>query len=219
MTPRHDHPALAALSVDLGLGPDPGAVLTPLTALYAQVDAAAARGAQGLDLPCRVGCDACCHEAVFVSAPEFLAVAAFLLETESSARRATIVRCMTQLAARFEDEIAMLETFEPGPERDEVATRIKFRCPLLDGEGRCSVYPVRELNARTFGVGWDEAREAAYGCELSHARLRVLPASASVGLVRTRAARRGLRDQVPGAGPVRVYPWWFSRYGHHLVGR
>ena len=212
-----DRRALVALSRALGLGDDPSSVLHALNALYQQVDQAAAHGARGLELPCREGCDACCHEAVFVSAPEFLAVAAFLLQHATARRRRAIVREMVALAERFADELEMLETFEAGAERDEVAMRVQFRCPLLDPDGRCSVYPVRELNARTFGVGWDESRHDAFGCGLTHARLRVLPPAATTGLIRARAARQWLRTRVPGVAEVRVYPWWFQRYGDHLM--
>lgn len=207
--------ALAALSEALGLGPEPEAVLDPLFDLYAEVDGAVDAGAEGLDLPCRPGCDACCHESVFLSAPEFLAVAAELLGWSEAARR-RVVDAMRALAVQFEDELELLETLAPGPERDEVAARVKFRCPLLSEAGLCTVYRARELNARTFGRTVDADRDTPYGCTLTHQRLRVLPLSATARLASARDARRRLVERLPGTARVHVYPWWFSRYGAFL---
>lgn len=207
---------LVGLCADLELGEDPDAILQPLTELYRTLDEALETRAHGLQLPCRPGCDACCHEAVFVSAPEFLKVAAHLLFERSLEARIAINREMQTWALRYEDELELLETIEPGPERDEVALRVKFRCPLLGSDGRCTVYEARELNARTFGQSWDEVRSEPYGCELTHARLRVLPPETGPALLSARAARRRLVDTVPGTERVHVYPWWFLRYGHWL---
>ncbi|MEM7676345.1 MAG: hypothetical protein AAF449_10120 [Myxococcota bacterium] len=190
-------------------------VLAALDAVYRDVDAMIRAGQQGLDLPCRAGCDACCHEAVFVSAPEFFAVAVHLLDAPIDVRR-RIVAEMRALADKFEDELMLLEALPAGAERDEVAERVRFRCPLLSSAGECTVYAVRELNARTFGASRDELKGQPYGCELTHQRLRVLPEAAE-HLPSAREARRWLRDRVPGAGDVRVYPWWFSSYGQFLI--
>jgi Fe-S-cluster containining protein len=208
--------SLADLCRALGLGPDPQAVLQPLEALYRELDEALAAASQGLGLPCKSGCDACCHEAVFVSAPEVLAVGAALLAGPAALRH-RVVDEMLLLAERFEDELLLLETITPGPERDEVAARVKFRCPLLGPGGACGVYGARELNARTFGQTVDEARGAPYGCGLTHARLAVLP-DALPRLPGARAARQGLVARVPGAGFVHVYPWWFARHAAELRG-
>lgn len=210
--------SLRGLCQALGLGDDPERVLAEVSEVYQRVDEAVASSADGLDLPCRAGCDACCHEAVFVSAPEFLAVAAYLLETASVAHRRTVIEEMARWAAWYEDELALLDELTPGAERDEVAARVRFRCPLLGVDGRCTVYPVRELNARTFGMSRDEARDEPYGCSLTHQRLRVLPDTATQRLAGARAARRWLVDRVRGAeAGVHVYPWWFARYGEWLL--
>jgi Fe-S-cluster containining protein len=204
---------LTRLSSALGLGDDPRAILEPLAALYEEIDREVAGGSSGLAMPCRSGCDACCHESVFLSAPEFLAVAAHLARTRTKAEIEALHAEMVAVAERYEDELELLETIE-GSERDEVAARVKFRCPLLEAGGLCTVYEARELNARTFGLAFDRARGHAYGCELSHARLRVLPAEASKGLFDAREARRRLVARVPGAsGIVHVYPWWFRKFG------
>jgi hypothetical protein len=200
--------SLRGLSEALGLGPDPERALAPLRAFYRRLDDALSRASAGLELPCGAGCSDCCHEAVFVSAPEFLLVAEALWAWPSDARR-SVVEAMGALARRFEDELELLELLEPGPERDEVAARVKFSCPLLDALGRCRVYAARELNARTFGQTYDGLRGTPYGCHRTHARLRVL---GQPELPDARAWRRALVASVPGAGAVRVYPWWFARY-------
>lgn len=207
---------LVALSEALGLGSDPDAVLHVLSTLYREVDRAIEEGAAGLGLPCEPGCDACCHEAVFVSAPEFLAVARDLIERRTVEERRDLVKKMRAIAADFEDELELLETIPPGEERDEVAARVKFRCPLLGADGRCTVYEARELNARTFGQAWDGARDQPYGCELTHRRLRVLQ-DPRAGLADAREVRRRLKARLSGTERVHVYPWWFARYGDLLL--
>ncbi len=203
----------------MGLGAEPGPVLAAVRQVYRMIDAAVESGALGLSLPCRAGCDDCCHEAVFVSAPEFLLVADDLLRSRTVDERRRISDEMRQIAGQFEDELALLDWIEPGPERDEVAARIRFRCPLLAQGGKCSVYPVRELNARTFGQARDEARGEPYGCHRTHERLRILPTERVDRLAGARQMRRWFRELVPGVGPVQVYPWWFQRYGHWLDDR
>lgn len=205
---------LAELSEALGLGPDPERVLGPLRRLYGEVDAAIARAADGLGLPCGSGCSECCHESVFLSAPEFLAVAAALLDRPPEVVQEIRIR-MLALAHRFEDELELLETLPAGTERDEVAARVRFRCPLLGEDERCTVYEARELNARTFGQSRDGLRGEPYGCARTHERLRVLGAASS-GLPDARAVRRALAERLPGTERVHVYPWWFKAYGHLL---
>ena len=162
-----------------------------------------------------MGCDACCHESVFLSAPEFLAVVDELLRTRSAPALSELLTQMSAIAERFEDELEMLEAFEPGPERDAIAAAVKFRCPLLGADGACTVYASRELNGRTFGQSFDRSRGEPYGCELTHARLRVLgPADT---LVDARDARRRLVAAVPGTEVVHVYPWWFRRFGEWIA--
>ena len=212
-----DAQAADALAAELGLGPHAETALTTLAALYEELDATLTARAAGLELPCRAGCDACCHESVFVSAPEVLAVFVHLRRTRSLAARRELLTEMRALALRYEDELELLETVTPGAERDEVAARVKFRCPLLGAAGECTIYPVRELNARTFGQAWDSARGEAYGCGLTQARLRVLPNAAGPSLVEARAPRRRLQAAFPSATTVHVYPWWFARYGEWLV--
>ncbi len=205
---------LARLSEALGLGADPEAVLAAVRRVYEEVDAEVAARTKGIDLPCKPGCDACCHESVFVSAPEWLLVAAQLLDEHPVEGRRSIVEQMRVLAERFEDELELLETIPPGAERDEVAARVRFRCPLLTNSGKCSVYASRELNGRTFGQSWQGKRGHPFGCELTHERLRVLP---DVRLFDAVEARRRLAAAFPAIDFVHVFPWWFDRYGDYLL--
>ncbi|MBI3178122.1 MAG: hypothetical protein HYZ27_00585, partial [Deltaproteobacteria bacterium] len=159
---------LDALSIALGLGPNADGVLEALSSLYAEIDHELAEATGELHLPCKAGCDACCHESVFVSAPELLLAVKSLWENgQSEVDRVT--REMCALADRFADELELLETIE-GPERDEVAERVRFRCPLLVAS-RCSIYRGRELNARTFGSSFDSKLGVAYGCKLTRDHL------------------------------------------------
>lgn len=208
---------LKQLSTALGLGDDPGRILAPLRELYAEVDAGLRSATAELDLPCRAGCSDCCYEAVFVSAAEFLAVAEALFERDEAGQEPTldaVLRLMCTVAGHFADEIELLETLPPGPERDEVAARVRFRCPLLGPDERCSVYAVRELNARSFGQTMDARRGSPYGCERTHARLKVL---GPVPLADARELRAQLVRSVPGTDFVHIYPYWFSRYRELLI--
>ena len=109
-------PRLLELARALGIESDPADVLRDVKALDAELDACT----EGLDLPCGEGCHACCHEAVFVCAPELLAVAELMFGWSDAARGA-VIDGMLALALDFEDELEQLETLGRGPERDEVA--------------------------------------------------------------------------------------------------
>lgn len=203
-------PVVEALSAALGL-PAFHSTEAYMKTLYHEVDAAIAASPGTAQAPCRSGCDACCREAVFVSAPEFVYVVAWLRRRWPVADREALHRVMAHWAHRFADEIECLAELRPGAERDEVAARIRFACPLLSDDGACRIYPVRELNARSFGRSWDEKRGAPYACGEATERLRVLPAL-ETALPSAWAFRRRLASRFPGADVVRVYPDWFSRH-------
>lgn len=207
----NDDGPLVRLSRALGLGDSPRQTTRLVRDVYREIDAEVTAGARGLSLPCRMGCDACCHEAVFLSGPEFLVVAEHLLDSWGDSDLRAVVDAMQEISVRYEDELELLETIE-GRERDEVARRVRFSCPFLSASGTCRIYPVRELNARTFGLSWDELRGDAFGCELTHERLRVLGSGVGGTLAGARAARQRLVGAVAGTEQVHVYPWWFSRY-------
>ena len=184
----------------LGLPANYAPVLESLRRFYFEADAALE---SDVDLPCHKGCDACCHESVFVSAPEMMLIIEYL---HTQDRLTSVTEAMLRIAESFEEDFELLELLEPGAERDEVAARIKFRCPMLGDDGACTVYPVRELNGRSFGRSYDG--DTPYGCELTHERLRVLQ---HPPLHDARALRRRLVAAVPEAQAVRTFPDWFQR--------
>lgn len=98
-------------------------------ALLSKVDAFAARAEAGQApwLKCAAGCDGCCRTRRTAWAVEVDHVRAFV-ERLPPARQA-------DLAAR----------------RDDPEVIAGARCPMLDPDGRCAVYPARPLICRTHG--------------------------------------------------------------------
>ena len=91
----------------------------------------------GGQVACRSGCTYCCRFPVAASAPEVLAVAAFVRERFDEGRQAA-------LAARVEANIAATA----GMDMDR-RDRVRRDCPFLEG-GRCSVYEVRPVACRGY---------------------------------------------------------------------
>lgn len=213
---------LQAISAELGFQVPALEIIDQVYAVYQKIDAEIHEKTKGLGLPCKAGCDACCHESVFLCAPEFLVVCAELLATRSPESLTGLVEEMCILAEEFSDELEFLEAVGAGPERDEVAARIKFRCPMLSAEGLCTVYQARELNGRTFGHAWDTDNNEIYGCDLSREHLHIIDQPKSdfsnlPNLPNAREARLALVKVVPLTERVQVYPWWFRKYGSILL--
>jgi Fe-S-cluster containining protein len=200
-------PELDRLCRAVGLFEPSSAILRRLKAAYAAADRDVASGTDGRALPCGKGCADCCHESVFVSAPEWIGAVWALCEAEQSVQQ-DILRQMVELARRYEDEFELLESLQPGPERDEVAARVRFRCPILAADGACRIYRWRELNARTFGQAWDARRGHAFGCHRTHAQV----GHQRLALVDAWDQRARLARAFPEAGRVHVHPWWFDRF-------
>ena len=199
------------LAVAMGFTCSPERTIAAVMTFYDSLQGETKRVADSISLPCKEGCDACCHESVFLSAPEFLAVCNYLFEHRERAYREQLLREMIALAEEFADELEFLESAPAGFERDEVAARIKFRCPMLSKNGSCSIYPVRELNGRTFGISWDRKNDQAYGCTLTRESLRVVDAPNSK-LLDARGVRHSFNELVDQHDFVHVYPWWFAKY-------
>lgn len=98
-------------------------VVSHLVALFERSVTPAQRGM----LACRSGCSFCCRQPVAVTAPEAFFIAAQLYDRPDTAA------AMAALAAAALDRT---------PDQKGVAW---FACPLLDGEGGCSVYRARPL--------------------------------------------------------------------------
>ena len=209
-------PQIEKLGSALGFLEPAQEIISRVYSVYKDIDQHIQEVTSQTNLPCKRGCDACCHESVFLSAPEFLVVSEHIMNSFEFSERESLVHQMWALADEYEDELELLEEIISGPERDEVAARIKFSCPLLSADGACRIYVARELNGRSFGHAWDSARNEAYGCELTHDHLRVLnnPRDA---LIDARQARQSLVEQVPNTEKVQVYPWWFKTYGKLLL--
>src|SRR5688572_20643657 len=97
-----------------------GATLAPalasLHALYAEVDAQNHANTRDLDLPCHKGCDACCHESVFLTPLEFFAAWDHVQRTLSDEARHAIVQ--RGLALYRQNEALILALNGPPPEGD-----------------------------------------------------------------------------------------------------
>lgn len=201
--------------VDLGtmvsaLGVDLAVARAALLALYADVDARNAVNTAGLDLPCRRGCDACCHESVFLTPLEFIVAWEWAQEHLDDATRDAIVDAGLALHERERERIAALDAPPPEGARDHlaVARELRFRCPFLGDGGECRIYPVRELYARLFGCSFND-EGGVYGCHLVGAHL----GGKTVTLVSARRAAERLRE-LPLTGKRQVYPY----YLHLLYG-
>ena len=91
----------------------------------------------GHRVACRSGCTHCCMFPVAASAPEVLAVAAFVREGFDEPKRAALdARVMANIAAT--DGMSM-------DQRD----RVRLDCPFLEA-GQCSVYEVRPVACRGY---------------------------------------------------------------------
>lgn len=181
-----------------------------LWGLYLQVEARNAANTVALGLPCKNGCDACCHESVFLTPLEFYCVWEWVQDNYSDGERSEMVRRGLELYARHRQQIVALDGAVPEGEKDHftIAKDLRFRCPLLGDDGGCLVYPVRELYARLFGSSF-AADGAVYGCHLVGEHL----AGKEVTLLRVDLVAREL-DALPLTDKRQVYPYYIDQlYG------
>ncbi len=203
--PRIDLDALAAAQ-----GVSLREALTALMNIYADVDALNAKNTRGLDLPCHRGCDACCHESVFLTPLEFYCVWDWVQTHLDDATRSDMVTRGLALYAANRALIEALDEPPPAGERDHwrLAQELRFTCPLLGQDGACRVYPARELYARLFGCSFN-AEGGIYGCNLVGAHL----AGKVVTLLPVRGTARRLND-LPLTHKRQVYPYYLRQlYG------
>jgi hypothetical protein len=139
------------------LGEDLDAALLGLHALYDEVDARNTELTADLDLPCKRGCDACCHESVFLTPLEFFAAWDYVQGQYDDAARSAMVARGLALYAENREIIEGFNAPPPAGEKDHLhlARQLKFTCPLLGEGGVCRVYPARELYARLFGCSFN----------------------------------------------------------------
>lgn len=195
---------VVALAAEHGV--ELGPAFQALGELYVDVERRIERTTATLSLPCHRGCDACCHDAVFLTPLEFLAAWDHLQASVDDAVLASVVREGRALFARHRDIIEALDVAPPQGSRDHftLAQQLHYRCPLLGRDGACRVYPARELYARLFGASFNEDH-GVYGCELVGRHL----ADKVVTLVRARAVAMQLGTQ-PLSARRQVYPYYIE---------
>ena len=139
-----------------------------LAALYRDLDQALERTTASLDLPCKAGCDACCHQSVFLTPLEFLAAWDWLQSELDESELDSIVRAGLRIFRLHQGTIVQLDEPPPEGETDHfsLVESLAFRCPLLSSDGKCRVHPARELYARLFGGTWERQPGALYACHM-----------------------------------------------------
>ncbi len=204
--PSPRFPAIDLAALVRGAGVDPDAARDGLRALYDDGDARNARNTATLALPCRRGCDACCHESVFLTPLEVLVAWDWAQASLDASTRDDIVARALAIHAKERDRIEALDGPVPPGARDHlaIARELRFRCPFLGEAGECRIHPVRELYARLFGCSFND-EGGVYGCELVGAHL----GGKTVTLVSVRRAVSRLAE-LPLTGKRQVYPYYFD---------
>jgi hypothetical protein len=192
------------------VGVDLEKALEGLRELYADVDKRNSENTRDLNLPCHSGCDACCHESVFLTPLEFYGAWDWVQKNVPENERALMIERGLEIYA--DNETTIVELNQPvkpgGPSHDALAKTLKFRCPLLGTDGRCGVYPMRELLARLFGCSFNSAG-GVYGCHLVGSHL----AGKLVTLLPANTTAKRILD-LPFTHKRQVYPY----YIHQLYG-
>lgn len=203
-------PRLDLFAAAGALGVDLEAALAELKALYDHVDGRNKALTSDLDLPCHRGCSACCHESVFLTPLEFYGAWHHLQQTADDETFARVVADGLRLYREHKDRIDAFD--RPPPEGHDDHTHLHkelaFRCPLLDDDGACRVYPWREMLARLFGCSFNDAG-GVYGCHLSGEHL----GGRELTLLRARPVMQ-LVHELPLTDRQQVWP----HYIHALYG-
>ena len=182
-----------------------------LASLYRDVDAALSRTTSSLNLPCKAGCDACCHQSVFLTPLEFLAAWDWLQSEVSDDELSQVVSNALRIFRLHQGVISTLDEPPPDGELDHfsLVETLAFRCPLLSADGRCLVHPARELYARLFGGSWERQPGALYACHIVSEHL----AGRELALLVSQDWARRL-DQLPLTHRRTVYPAYIAEiYG------
>ena len=109
-------------------------------------------------IPCRAGCDHCCHGPFDVSAADAVLLLDGVARLDPIPREAVRKRAdalMRRIGALAPDWTPPWDIRQLGEERfDEVAEALAGEpCPLLDEAGACRVYQSRPLVCRLIGLG------------------------------------------------------------------
>lgn len=193
------------------LGFQLGDAFHQLAGLYREVDDALARTTSSLNLPCKAGCDACCHQSVFLTPLEFLAAWDWLQSEVSEDDLSEIVTRAIRIYRLHQDTLIRLDREPPDGQRDHfsLVESLAFRCPLLSSDGKCLVHPARELYARLFGGSWERSPGALYACHMVSEHL----AGQELSLLVSQDWARKL-NQLPLTHRRTVYPAYIAElYG------
>jgi hypothetical protein len=181
-----------------------------LSARYQELDRRNQRNVDKLELPCHAGCDACCHESVFVTPLEFVVAWDWAQTHLDQHWRDQVIDRALRLFADHGEAILAFDAPPPAGAADHFAgaRQLRFACPMLSDAGECSIYPVRELVARLFGCSFNDAG-GVYGCELVGQKLggQVVTLVSATRVVT-------LISELPLTGKRQVYPYYF----HLLYG-
>lgn len=149
-------------------------VLGLLDAFYELVDQRSAQLQAACRFPCQAGCEACCHDPVFLSRLEWLGMVELI---ERRRDWALLDRALARAEALYAQHGPLLESFcdKPQSEDDPRWARLNeigYVCPFLE-EGRCAVYERREMVGRVYGMAYLRPRYF-YGCQTALAHFRAL---------------------------------------------
>jgi hypothetical protein len=133
---------------------------------------------------CRRGCGWCCHQPVFLTAPEAVVIVAHLRATWSEER---LARLCSVLAARAAERRTQID------DRSLLATGLP--CVFLDEENSCSIHTARPLTCR--GI----TSSSAEACAERYIDPNAPPPPIDPhGHTATRAVLHGLSAALTGAG-------------------
>ncbi|MBW1720443.1 MAG: YkgJ family cysteine cluster protein [Deltaproteobacteria bacterium] len=101
---------------------------------------------------CRIGCSDCCHALFGLFLIEAAYIKGHFEGLDRKERREVLARCvrMNRDLERFQKNVGPgMETGSPTP---DILGKARIRCPLLDDEKRCVLYPSRPLTCRVYGI-------------------------------------------------------------------
>ena len=182
-----------------------------LAQLYKELDLALAKSTAALNLPCKAGCDACCHQSVFLTPLEFLAAWDWL---QSELEISELHEVVTDALSIYRVQQSVIDRLDLPPEHDAddhftIVETLRFRCPLLSSTRQCRVHPARELYARLFGGAWERRPGALYACHIVSEHLE----GKELSLLVTRDWAQKL-NQLPLTHRRTVYPAYIAElYG------
>ncbi len=102
---------------------------------------------------CRRHCDDCCHAVFGLFLVEAAYLQTFFAGLPSDVKAETILRCgeADREVARLQRELEVLEREGKKTDGDPLASR-RIRCPLLNQDKDCVLYPQRPVTCRIYGV-------------------------------------------------------------------